>query len=221
MTQNTSHAVMSQRAEPRDSLDFFPTPPWATRALCEFLGPRPHGTVWEPACGAGHMTRPLGEYFAQVLSSDVAADRTGVGHRLDFLVEPRPPEWGCPGTLDAIVTNPPFCLAAEFIRRALPQAATVAVMVRTVFLHGGGRWHGLWSETPPCQVLIFSERVPILRGRCLRKASTATDYVWLVWQAVGRSHPGASPRVIWIPPGTRRRLERPGDYDDDAPRGAA
>jgi hypothetical protein len=25
MTQNTSHAVMAQRAEPRDSLDDFPT----------------------------------------------------------------------------------------------------------------------------------------------------------------------------------------------------
>ena len=33
--QNTSHAVMAQRIEPHDSLDYSPTPPWATRALCE------------------------------------------------------------------------------------------------------------------------------------------------------------------------------------------
>jgi hypothetical protein len=26
-------AVMAQRREPPDSLDYFPTPPWATRAL--------------------------------------------------------------------------------------------------------------------------------------------------------------------------------------------
>ncbi|MGH8525505.1 MAG: SAM-dependent methyltransferase, partial [Gammaproteobacteria bacterium] len=31
--QNTSHAVMAQRLEPKDSFDDFPTPPWATRAL--------------------------------------------------------------------------------------------------------------------------------------------------------------------------------------------
>jgi hypothetical protein len=31
--QNTSHAVMAQRVEPAHSLDDFPTPPWATRAL--------------------------------------------------------------------------------------------------------------------------------------------------------------------------------------------
>ena len=28
--QNTSHAVMAQRTEAKDSLDNFPTPPWAT-----------------------------------------------------------------------------------------------------------------------------------------------------------------------------------------------
>jgi len=38
--QNTSHAVMAQRVEPHDSLDFFPTPPWATRALCEWIADR-------------------------------------------------------------------------------------------------------------------------------------------------------------------------------------
>src|SRR3954452_22918430 len=31
--QNTSHAVMAQRFEPKHSADDFPTPPWATRAL--------------------------------------------------------------------------------------------------------------------------------------------------------------------------------------------
>ena len=33
--QNTSHAVMAKRFEENDSLDDFPTPPWATRALFE------------------------------------------------------------------------------------------------------------------------------------------------------------------------------------------
>ena len=37
MAQNTSHAVMAQRIEPADSLDDFPTPPWATRALLKIL----------------------------------------------------------------------------------------------------------------------------------------------------------------------------------------
>ena len=35
--QNTSHAVMAQRTELKNSLDDFPTPPWAIRALIEHV----------------------------------------------------------------------------------------------------------------------------------------------------------------------------------------
>lgn len=44
MSQNTSHAVMAQRAEAHDSLDDFPTPPWATRALIEHV-------IWPSGAG--------------------------------------------------------------------------------------------------------------------------------------------------------------------------
>jgi len=42
--QNTSHAVMAQRFEAKDSLDDFPTPPWATRALLEHVIP---DKIWQ------------------------------------------------------------------------------------------------------------------------------------------------------------------------------
>ena len=52
--QNTSHAVMAQRVEAKDSLDDFPTPPWATRALIEHVIEREADvkemTAFEPAC---------------------------------------------------------------------------------------------------------------------------------------------------------------------------
>src|SRR4029450_11125126 len=61
--QNTSHAVMAQRAELKNSLDDFPTPPWATRALLEhvIVGRRTLNamTCLEPACGRGHMAVAL------------------------------------------------------------------------------------------------------------------------------------------------------------------
>ena len=46
MAQNTSTAVMARRAEAPDSLDFFPTPPWATRAL--FVDGRHHAQARTP-----------------------------------------------------------------------------------------------------------------------------------------------------------------------------
>ena len=63
--QNTTHAVMAQRREPDESADDFSTPPWATRALIEHVIGREHAAerTCLPACGRGHMTRPLSEYF--------------------------------------------------------------------------------------------------------------------------------------------------------------
>jgi hypothetical protein len=60
------HAVMAQRREPPDALDYFPTPPWATRALFRHvlpaLGVDSIGRAWEPACGEGHMASVIVEF---------------------------------------------------------------------------------------------------------------------------------------------------------------
>ena len=137
MAQNTSNAVMAQRAEPPGSLDFFPTPMWATRALCEALT---FGgcfslkcyTAWEPACGEGHMARTLMVYFQGVASSDVHDH--GFGELKDLLL------WDLdPYRMDWIITNPPFRLAREFALTALERAEIgLPLLVRSVWLEGGG-----------------------------------------------------------------------------------
>lgn len=206
-------AVMARRVEPPDSLDFFPTPPWATRALCEHVlpyavGRRPgavEGTVWEPACGAGDMARPLAEYFAHVHASDVHP--YGHGEVADFL-------WpsldrgtsAADGPVDWVITNPPFRLGLQFVLRARRVArAGVAMLVRMAFLESIERYEGLFRQHPPT-IGIFTERVPMFRGRLDPAGSTATAYVWLVWS---RDVPPKAP--LWIPP-CRKTLERPDDY---------
>jgi hypothetical protein len=69
-------AVMAQRREPPDALDYFPTPPWATRALFKHVLPlldgEAIGGVWEPACGEGHMAAVIAEFAGgPVVASDV------------------------------------------------------------------------------------------------------------------------------------------------------
>src|SRR3954467_12967101 len=90
MKQNTSHAVMAQRAEAKDSLDDFPTPPWATRALIEHVigdkGDLAGMSCLEPACGRGAMANVLKDYFGTVQASDV--HDYGYGSRQDFLTYP-------------------------------------------------------------------------------------------------------------------------------------
>lgn len=200
--QNTSHAVMSQRLEPKDSLDFFPTPPWATRALCEFLRPFSidKQDVWEPCCGSGDMVRPLSEYFGSVKATDI--NPRGVGSVLDFFSS-------APTVTDWIISNPPFNRAEEFVLKALKMTRVgVAVFTRLTFLESVGRYNRLFKDAGPSYVLPFSERVPIHKGKLTKDGSTATAYCWLVW-IFDESHPYTI--VEWIPP-CRSTLEKEKDY---------
>jgi len=203
-------AVVARRVEPKTSLDDFPTPPWATRALFEHVLADRNGwdalSCLEPACGAGHMATPLRERFGTVEAFD-AHDYGYAGVR-DFLSAP--PE---AKSYDWIVTNPPFRLAEEFVLTALDVASSgVAMIVRTMFLEGQGRYERLFSVRPPTRVAQFTERVPMVRGRMSKASKTATGYAWLVWEQ-DRAAPLA---FSWVPP-CRRRLERDYDYDVPAP----
>ncbi|AJP72276.1 hypothetical protein TS85_11490 [Sphingomonas hengshuiensis] len=215
---------MQRRVEAHDSLDDFPTPPWATRALCEFLASQglPLGklTGWEPCCNRGYMVLPMREYLAFVRASDVV-------RYPDWVLgdEPELIDFATTGhtepMVDVIVANPPFNLGEAFIHVALGRArVAVAMFVRSAFVEGENRYERLYSKRPPDFELHFAERVVILRGRLVQagkldpfadkpgtKASTATSYSWLVWMIGG----AGDTRARWIAP-CRRRLERPGDY---------
>lgn len=206
MIPSGSYAVMSKTPDKERALGLFPTPPWATRALCEWLEAANYNirssTVLEPACGKGHMSRPLAERFFRVESSDI--EPFGFGEVSNFLHS------GDSRQFDWVITNPPFSLAQEFCIEGLQRARVgVCLFVRTQFLEGVGR-HKLFTEHKPKAVLQFTERVPLVQGRCDAKASTATSYCWIVW-AQGRA--GWPTEFHWIPP-SRKRLERDGDYDN-------
>ena len=202
-----ARAIMSSRVEPPDSLDFFPTPPWAVRAFIRFVAVPALGVcadrefVSDPACGEGHMAEPFRESFRHVHASDIHP--YGYGRVADFLADPDEvwPHW--------VFTNPPFNLAVAFVRRALAVAERgTAMLVRTQWLHTPERYE-LFCERPPTLIAYYVERVPMHRGRWEPEGSTATDYCWVCWVH------GEDPRPpMWIPPGQRKLLT----HRDDAPR---
>jgi hypothetical protein len=202
---NTSHAVMSQRVEPPDSLDDFPTPPWAVRALIEHVLDREslaNLTCLEPSCGVGYMSRVLKEYFKEVISNDIYD--YGYGEVRNYLSS----EYS-PPTCDWVITNPPFKSAEQFAFRSFNVArAGFALFTRTVFLESVGRYENLFSWRPPTIVGQFVERVPILKGRLSYSATTATSYAWMVWD---NKHVRTGTHLVWIPP-CRKQLERLSDY---------
>lgn len=210
----TTTSFMAKRHEPKDSADYYPTPGWATRALAERF-PVDGSLIWEPASGGGHMAQALAEYSPQkIIATDLydhTPHRFDVRAGVDFLTadilqitDGRRLDW--------VVTNPPFNRAGEFISRALSASHFgVAMFARTVFIEGCGRYNDIFSQNPPSQMLQFSERVGINKGVTARKSSSATACAWFVWVR------GAQPAPIaWLPPGTRKRLERYEDYDIDS-----
>jgi hypothetical protein len=219
-------ATMQSRVEPDDSLDFFPTPPWATRTLIEDILMREPiklqpdvFTVWEPACGEGHISGVLAEYFGNVVATDV----------FDYSAEGvSPPAWN--GVLDFldpsngaadlvegedvdwIITNPPFAeqKTLEFTLRALKLAKRgVAMFVRQQWLDSGiERYERLFRDMPPTIYAQFVDRVNLCKGRWDPEGGTATAYCWLIWLKGWDRQP-----VLWIPPGRRVERARPDDVE--------
>ena len=199
-------AVAARRVEPLTSLDDFPTPPWATRALFKYVLADRDGwqdlSCLEPACGAGFMAKPLRERFGIVHATDV--HDYGYASVKDFLTEPPPS-----GSYHWIVTNPPFRLAEDFIHKALVSSSVgVAVIVRTMFLEGRGRYERLFAARSPTRIAQFTERVPMVRGRLDKASKTATAYAWLIWEHDREMALNFS----WIPP-CRKSLELETDYE--------
>lgn len=209
MTQICS-GFASSRFEAADSLDDFPTPPWAGRALIEHVFRRPWNgrvlstrrmSLWEPAVNRGFLLRGLAPYFYKVRGSDIFD--YGIGAEiLDYTrAGPQPP-------VDFVITNPPFNKAEIFMLQALADARVgCAFLLRTAILEGQKRYHNVYRCRPPSFVAHFAERVDIVKGRCDPEASTMTSYCWIGWVR------GWDPRpTMWIPP-CRDELERAGDYD--------
>jgi hypothetical protein len=206
------NAVMASRIEAPDSLDYFPTPPWAVRAFCHHaleLKPKSAGGVaWDPACGEGHMAHGLAEYFNRTFASDIFD--YGVGYpRGDFLDGTLGTRWTPPEPVDWIITNPPFNKAAEFLRAALAlkPAGGVAMIMRTVWLESAGRYREIFSGAMrPTAVYISADRIPMIKGRYDHTASSATSYSWFVWEQLPVEGPTGLCDLGWIPPGCRERF---------------
>ena len=209
-----ARAVMGSRQEPSDSLDYFSTPPWATRALVERvfarlnIEPPWRRPGWDPACGEGHMSDVLAEYGPAIGTDIFDYGANGLRRAetwsgaIDFLTEFEPPE------VDWIITNSPFGdRALAFALRALDISRFgVALFVQSRWTEGVDRYERLFSDRPPTLISYFAERVPLCKGRWNPDGDTATAYCWLVWVKDRAPLP-----PFWIPPGCREALTKPTD----------
>lgn len=159
-------------AADRSATDFYPTPPEATAVLAEWMGLRGQ-TVWEPACGAGHMCRALEEAGARVIATELHGQQYGEAG-IDYLTAP------LPEGVDAIVTNPPFKLAEEFIRRSVQHGKPFAMLLKGQYWHSAKR-RALFELHRPAAVLPLTWRPDFHFGS--KGGSPTMEVLWTVWNA--------------------------------------
>lgn len=101
LLKNSEKAKVSDRNfrfPKRAAYEFYPTPPEAVRALLSVESFS--GSIWEPACGDGAISKVLEAAGYQVISTDLIDRGYGAGGQ-DFLKSDRP-------LAKNIITNPPY-----------------------------------------------------------------------------------------------------------------
>lgn len=161
-----SRIACGNTAYKRNASDFYPTPPEATQALLNFLRIPEGTTVWEPACGEGHMVEVLEKNNLNVIGTDI---QTGT----DFL------QADCPEDVQWIITNPPFSLAEDFIKKAAKCRVPFAMLLKSQYWHAAKRVRLFFTITPS-YVLPLTWRPDFLfkqRG----SGAPLMDVIWCVW----------------------------------------
>jgi hypothetical protein len=184
-----ARAALAERGD-----DLYETPPEATRALLR-AEKLPHW-LWEPAAGRGAIVDVLRGAGHTVLASDLVDYGCSTHfHGRDFLMEYKAPD-GC----EAIITNPPFKLANQFVLQALALCPRVIMLLRLAFLESQGR-AAILDSGELARVYVFRNRLPMMhrsgRGTQVAKTnSSAMAFAWFVWD---RSHVGPTTisRISW------------------------
>jgi hypothetical protein len=173
--------------------DFYDTPAVAVHALLK-VERLPH-VIWEPACGTGNIVRVLRQAGHQVIATDLndrgCPDSTA---GIDFLI---PYMNGLPTSVAAIVTNPPFAVAEDFIELALERAPLVVMLLRLAFYESKRRSHIL-ENCGLARIHCFAKRLPMMHraGWEGRKANSGMAFAWFVFD---RAHRGQTTidRLHW------------------------
>jgi len=158
--------------------DFYVTPSWCVRRLLEALDEPPQGPFLEPAAGDGAIIKAVGgsDWTAvecrAVAKRDLFAAGAGVVHIDDFLTWEPPPGL----VIETIITNPPFALCEEFIRRAgeLFPDATAYWLVRLGFLASEKRTR-LWKDIGAPNVYVLPNRPSFTPDG----KTDSADYCWI------------------------------------------
>jgi hypothetical protein len=153
----------------RKERDLYETPAWVTEAVIGYIDVNRY--VWEPAAGSGKMSAVLRRHGMEVSETDIESGD-------DFLLSQALRN----DRVTAIVTNPPYANAREFIEHALnltkPARGVVAMLLRTDFDHAKTRQH-LFGQCPQFWTkLVLTKRIKWFEDS---KGQPSFNHAWFIW----------------------------------------
>jgi len=184
VTLGASNHSTTERAD----RDYYATDPKVIKGLLEN---EKFGTVWENACGGGHLSKELINSGFKVFSSDIIK-RDFECKELDFMQYEKT-------NLDLdIITNLPYNIAQEFIEKSLNVVNVgrkIAMFLKLTFLEGQKR-RKFFEKYPPKKVCVYSARVQVARNGDSKmfKKSSAACYAWFIWEKGFKG----DPIIKWI-----------------------
>lgn len=186
-TGNFKHKL----ADRRD--DLYETPEVAVRALMQ-VEKLPE-VIWEPACGPGSIVRVLREAKHLVHATDLVdygCPDSESGQ--DFLMEQHPSFH-----IGAIVTNPPFKLAGEFVAHAMKLGVPKIVMLLRLAFMESERRSAILDNGWLARVYVFSRRIPMMHRHGYQGPTTKNSgmaFAWFVWELAHKG-PTELRRISW------------------------
>ena len=154
--------------------DLYPTPAEATQCLLRRV--KFNGAIWECAAGMGHISWELIQAGYEYISTDLCAAQYQHGETLDFLQADK-------ALAPNIVTNPPYKLLREFIRKALtlPGIDTVAFFIPYPAIAYVGIYKLFEELGHPSLILAMVPNFTIWMGAERGWQQSFFKHCWLVW----------------------------------------
>lgn len=144
--------------------------------------------IWENACGEGHLSDVLKEYFdCKIVDTDLV-DRDYCEQTVDFLNSDFNPD------ADLIITNPPFSLINDFITIGLQKTKRYLVYLCKIQMLESVKRKEILENSPLKYVYVHSNRQATWKnGEPLdpkgKKWATTMCLAWFVWDKEYKGEP--------------------------------
>ena len=172
--------------------DYYATNPKALEMLLkkyDIFGQK----ILEPCVGGGHLAETIKSFYnnkRDIICLDLV--NRGYPNTIvqDFL------KWNTNEKFDAIITNPPYSLAKEFVEKGmslLEEEGQMAMFLKIQFLEGAKRKE-LFEKYPPKYIYVFRNRMATWNNgnefdENGKHWATTMCHAWFIWEKDSKTEP--------------------------------